>query len=139
MDNRLVKYSSELVSSLKECSTETSRWKIVSHSFLSTKDEATMEQQQLFDSGEKTINMKSIKSLLGVENSADNPEVVIVSIGTSSTQIYTDQKVIGNIFVGTSMMELNPDLAKGMFSEIFNVTLSLGIRAHIIVINSISH
>lgn len=140
-DETLSDYRAELISRVQSKANV-----ILKHEFLSTRNETLWEAQVFF---REPQNVDTIKLLLNRFNwnPVTDPvsEVIIdglaivASIGTSSTQVYSQNKLIGTFQTGTTAMKADPKLAGKALKQIITVGRRKGIFAPIVLINSISH
>jgi len=109
------------------------------HQFLSHREQAEMEQVALFGDEENIRIINSLYSKTGYEpTEADLLHVgVVASIGTSSTQVYTKEYVIGGFLTGSTAMHENPHIAGEVLRRIGNLMKNRGLDVPILLINSI--
>lgn len=137
IDPTLNDYSKKLQEKVSE---ESGSKVLVKHEFLDVHDETLWEAQALFHLDTENIN--NIKYILGQFHWSQKPDglVIVASIGTSSTQVYSQDKLIGYLETGTTAMKAHPSLAKETLSQIISVgqRKCKGILVPIVLINSIS-
>lgn len=134
-DARLSQYSRELSRRISEM---VDLELIVEHRFLPLQEEAAMEKDALFSNH---INLEIISNLTSQftrKNELPTQHFIVASIGTSSTQVYSENDVIGAMPIGTSALLESPQQAGRLLQRIIESSAELGIEGPIILMNSIS-
>ena len=108
------------------------------HSFISIDEEANLEYTALLDN---QINREHIRLLYQEQNISDYSNVIVISIGTSSTQVYDMYKVLDYYYIGSDAISNNPlqasMLLNNIYSSLFNSDDTL--PYHVVICNSISY
>lgn len=112
---------------------------ICSHEFLNIKEEARLEHVALMNNDNNDV-IRDMMSDIGI--SVDNNNIIIVSVGTSSTQCYsysTDIPLTQYYYIGSDSILNNSALVIELLNRIKNVIDSHSNSNHpIVFINSIS-
>jgi hypothetical protein len=98
-----------------------------------------MEQVALFGDEENIRIFNSLHSKTGYEpTEADLLNIgVVASIGTSSTQVYTKEYVIGGFLTGSTAMHENPHIAGEVLRQIGKLMENRGLDVPILLVNSV--
>jgi hypothetical protein len=146
---------------------------IFHHEFMSLENEAKLEFESLFHSGDckcdhnsvpnATHNEAVLKKLydqfnisnlyldlqierLTQSNSTENAvgskynsTAIVCSIGSSSTQVYCADRVIGAYYIGSSSILSNPTLIRELIRDILLTLVRLNISGPLILTNSIGY
>lgn len=97
MSNPFETYARNLCSSYRDKSCQLD----MRHRFLRIEDEANLERMATFSSPE---SIQAINNIVNEYSKMIEPEIIIASIGTSSTQIYDKNRVIGTILIGSDVL-----------------------------------
>ena len=132
-DHRLDEYSRRMGQTIIDGPREI----IFEHYFLELEEEAAMEQQSLFSNPK---NLDIVRQLLESFGEDVGEELaVIVSVGTSSTQVYSKNHLLGAFYVGSTAIVDEPKLAVEMIHQIASACIEKGFLVPIIFVNSIGY
>jgi hypothetical protein len=93
----------------------------VQHEFLNLSEEAALEQKSLFSDHANTLAIQTLMKLYDDQDRTLASSVVVASIGTSSTQVYTANRVVAAYFIGSAALADEPERGPLLLRSLFGV------------------
>lgn len=109
------------------------------HNFLNVRDETIWEAVSLFGQKVNVDNIADILQRFGHKCEEGDELAIVASVGTSSTQAYSRNTLIGNIQSGTTAMRNDPTLAGLTLRQLLTESKRKGINVPLVLTNSIGY
>jgi hypothetical protein len=112
----------------------------VDHEYLDISEEARLEHLSYISNDKNDEIIKNMLKNLNIINDNNNEDIIIVSVGTSSTQLCNKTKVLGYLYIGSDAIFHENILALSLLNKIKSIidNNNISITTPIIFINSIS-
>lgn len=111
----------------------------IEHQFLPLEEEARLEQNSFFVKNRihNQQVLSNLCSILDISPSiCDIEKVVIVSVGTSSTQVFCNEGVVCARYIGHGSLIESPELAAELFTYIFDEIRKQGLTTECLILSN---